>query len=365
MLSFSAALELFGKADGVNADELMNRRDFLTGAVGLACCVPGLFPRAAMAQTDARAQSIAAWKKRIGSILGRGGLPIIDTQATYVAGMTNVPRMIENMNTLDIAQIAFAAANAPTSAPSLELHRKYPEFFIPTTNDGSFRRWWKDPQKFLSVLESDLQSGSYFFMGEHEFRHLPSPEQVAAGRKDRDITIDLAGPAAHRLFQLSERFGTAFQIHYEIEDQLLPPLESMLARYPKAKMIWCHLAMIRQPDRVKQYGPRYVASLIERFPGLHFDLAVPAARHTYPFTGVRDSTLFDPSGKINADWRTILEKHPERFLAASDYRPPIEPKYGEHIQLQRGLLAELTPRARPLVAFQNAWRLIIGAPWTG
>ena len=165
-------------------------------------------------------------------------------------------------------------------------------------------------------------------MGEHEFRHLPSPEQVAAGRKDRDVTIDISGPAGRKLFQLSATYNTAFQIHYEIEDRLLPPLESMLARYPKAKVIWCHLAMIRHPDRAKKYGPAYVTSLIERFPGLHFDLAVPAANHVYKPTGAHDSTLYARNGALKPEWRAVIERHPQRFLAASDYRPPIEQKYG-------------------------------------
>ena len=67
----------------------------------------------------------------------------------------------------------------------------------------------------------------------------------------------------------------AFQIHYEIEDRLLPPLETILERHPKATVIWCHLAMIRYPDRTRRYNPDYVGALIQRFSGLHFDLAVP------------------------------------------------------------------------------------------
>jgi hypothetical protein len=200
-------------------------------------------------------------------------------------------------------------------------------------------------------------------MGEHEFRHLPSPEQVAAGRKDRDITIALDGPAGQQLFQLSETSGLAFQIHYEIEDRLLPALESMLARYPKAKTIWCHLAMIRYPDRAKNYSPSYVASLIDRFPGLHFDLAVPAAGHVYAPSGARDATIYTPSGEIKAEWRAVLEKYSDRFLAASDYRPQVEQHYAANIQRQRKLLDQLSPATQRHIAFGNAWRLITGQNW--
>jgi hypothetical protein len=339
----------------------MNRREFLWGAAGAAGSILPFASAMAQAKPD-REKSIAAWTKRIGEMLARGRLPIIDVQATYVAGMTNVPRMIEQMNALDVAQIAFAAANAPSSAPSLDLHRKHPEFFVPTTNSGEFPRWWKDPRQFLATVEKDLRSGGYFMMGEHEFRHLPSPEQLAAA-KARDITIDLAGPAGQTLFQISEQHGVAFQIHYEIEDRLLPALETMLGRYPKAKVIWCHLAMIRHPERAKKYGPDYVASLIGRFPALHFDLAVPPAGHIYKPTGARDATIYNPSGELNSEWRTVMEKFPTRFLAASDYRPQIEQQYAANIQRQRKLLGELSAPTRQLVAFGNAWRLITGNNW--
>jgi hypothetical protein len=342
----------------------VKRRDFLVNTASAACALIGLLPGVALAQANARARSIAAWKKRINEIRGRGGLPIIDSQATYVAGRTNVMNMLRTMKRLDVAQIAFAAANAPNSSPSLELHREHPEFFIPTTNSGEFKRWPRNPGQFLSGIERDLKSGAYYLMGEYEFRHLPSPEQVAAGRRDRDITIDISGPVGRKLFQISETYKTGFQIHYEIEDRLLPPLEAMLARYSKAIVIWCHLAMIRNPSRAKKYGPAYVTSLIERFPGLHFDLAVPAAHHVYKPTGAHDATIYAGNGALKPEWRAVMERHPQRFLAASDYRPPIEQKYADNIARQRKILSQLSPAVREQVAFGNTWRIITGTPWS-
>lgn len=346
----------------------MNRRQFLLDATALTCSLPAMlsFGPAWAQAGDApfRQQAIAAWKRRVGSMLDRGRLPIIDLQATYVEGMTNVPRMIEYMNELDVAQIAFAAANAPTGAQSLELHRKYPEHFIPTTNSGEFPRWWRDPLAFLAVTRKDLESGSYFFMGEHEFRHYPSPEQVQARRTDRDITIDITGPAGDALFALSAETGVAFQIHYEIEDRLMAPLEAILERHPKARVIWCHLAMIRYPDRARRYNAAYVGGLIQRFPGLHFDLAVPAPNAIYQPSGARHSTLFT-NGQLDGEWKALMEKHPERFLASSDYRPPVADEYPGQMTRQRRLILDaLSERTRHLVAYGNAWRLITGTPWS-
>ena len=144
--------------DNIGA-ELMRRRDFLIGLAGFTCSLlTQLTAGAATAQTNdsrARPEAMAAWRRRINSILERGRLPIIDLQATYIEGKTNVSRMIEYMNESDVAQIAFAPANAPTGNPSLDLHRKYPEYFIPTTNSGELPRWWRDPAAFLAVVRKD------------------------------------------------------------------------------------------------------------------------------------------------------------------------------------------------------------------
>jgi hypothetical protein len=341
-----------------------SRRALLVlGATSL--CLP--LRRALAQQSPTRQEIIETWRRRVESILARRRVPIIDLQATYATGMTNLSRVIDYMQAHDVAQTAFAVAFAPDGRDSVELHRRYPEYFIPTTNSGEFPRWWKDPLAFLEVARADLNTAQYFSMGEHEFRHYPSPEQYEAGQFHRDITIPLDGPAGDALFQLSEDFGVPFQIHYDIEDRLFPALEAVLTRHPRARPIWCHLAMIRYPDRAKSYSPGYVQSLIERFPGLHFDLAVSPPWYVYPPSGARDSTLFEPSGRIRRDWLALLEKYPERFLSATDYRPPVEHLIGGYVaKIQRGLILDvLSERARHLVAYGNAWRLITGQPWAG
>jgi hypothetical protein len=311
----------------------------------------------------AREAAMAGWRRRIVQILDRGGLPIIDIEATYVAGRSNVAYLRECMDALDVAQIVFAAANASNSQPALEVYQAYPEYFVPASNSGEFARWWNDPMAFLSGVRADLATGGYFLMGEHEFRHYPSPEQVAAGQSFRDITIPLDGPAGHALFQLAEETGMAFQIHYEVEDALLPVLESMLARYPRAQVIWCHAGMVRYAQRAGRYSPGYVRHLIERFSGLHFDLAVPEPSHVYKPSGERDATLFQ-DGRLAPQWRALLESHPDRFLAASDYRPPVEQTYRSNITRQRNLILDvLSDNSRHLVAYGNAWRLLTGTDW--
>jgi hypothetical protein len=343
----------------------MTRRRWLLGAAGVALgSLTAVWPQVVVAQGVARETAIAAWRGRLQRMLDSQRLPLIDIEATYVGGRTNIAYLMERMDALDVAQIAFAPANAANSQPALDLHRDHPAYFIPTSNSGEFPRWWTDPLAFLTGVRTELQSGRYFLMGEHEFRHYPSPEQVAAGQTFRDITIALDGPAGHALFQLGEETGVPFQLHYEVEDRLLPALEAMLTRYPRAKVIWCHAGMVRYAQRATTYSPDFVRSLIERHPGLHFDLAVPAPDHIYQPSGERDSTLYR-EGQLDPRWRTVLEQHADRFLAGSDYRPPIEQEYTRNIQRLRSLVLDtLSEPSRHLIAYGNAWRLLTGTSWS-
>lgn len=183
---------------------------------------------------------------------------------------------------------------------SLELHERRPEYFIPTTADGSSPHWYRDTQGFAARLKRDLETGHYFLMGEFELRHYPSPLQYRAGRQDRDVNVPLTDPGVEAVFRLAAQTGMALQIHYEIEDELLPPLEELLERHAATRVIWCHLGQVRYPRRSRRYGPEYVRSLIARFPNLYFDLGLPGPPHVHPATLERDQMIYAFTG--SAPW---------------------------------------------------------------
>jgi hypothetical protein len=96
------------------------------------------------------------------------------------------------------------------------------------------------------------------------------------------VTVPIDSAAGEKLFAFSEKSGLSFQIHYEVEDALLPPLEKMLKKYPRAKVIWCHLAQVRYQGRASKYDARYVETLINAYPNLYFDLAFGSKDSLYP-----------------------------------------------------------------------------------
>jgi hypothetical protein len=352
----------------------MNRRAFMqwVGALVSAAAFSCAVPRTDVRSMATREESIRTWSGRIRRILSQGTVPIIDPEATYWHAI-DIKFIVREMDRLGVAQVAFAPKFFLGSATSLELHQRYPEYFIPTTADGSSWHWDRQPQEFIDQVIAEFKSGKYFMMGEYEIRHYPSPIPGSSGQMhmDRDITVPWDTKALHDLFRFSEEYRVAFLIHYEIEDALLPQLEKMLASYPGAQVIWAHLGQIRYPNRAKRYGPDYVESLISRFPNLYFDLGgMVWPGHVYPGSGARDNTLFEFTGSppyggyLKREWRDLLNIRPERFLAATDMNGERWPMFPKIIDRFRNLiLGQLSERARHLIAYQNAWKLIAADSW--
>lgn len=335
--------------------------------LGLGAAIAAAQP--SLASKVDRASAVAGWRRRIQAILGNGTIPIIDTEFTYNRRV-DLDFVMAQMDRHGVAQICFAPGDGLASEVSLDLFRRYPERIIPTTKDGSSPEWYANRGAFAAKLGRDLATRDYFLMGEFELRHYPSPMQYRAGRTDRDVDIALDDPAVRQVFTLAERTGIAMQIHYEIEDRLLPPLEALLARHPAAKVIWCHLGQVRFRDRAKRFGPSYVESLLARFPNLYFDLGLPGPPHFHPFSAQRDQTLYVATergrwgGYLEPSWQALLERRPQRFLAATDLDAGRYTHMAESIPRLRDLVLDrLGPQARRLIAFENAWRLVTGSAW--
>ena len=317
-----------------------------------------------------RRNAINSWRRRIKGFLTRKIVPIIDTEATYNTRI-NLDWIRAQMDSEGVAQVCFAPHAALGSGTSRKLYDTFPDYFIPTTADGSSLHWYRNTQSFAESTRGDLLSGRYFLMGEFELRHYPSSSQFVSGQLDRDVTVSLDDPSVHDVFRLAEESGVAFQIHYEVEDALLTPLEAILGKYPRANVIWCHLGQIRYSARNSTYGPDYVRGLIARFPNLQFDLGIARPDWIYPGSREYDSTIFQADtgrpphgGYLRSNWRDLIDAFPERFIAATDIDAGRFQSFPYKIRLLRDLiLSQVSTRASHLIAYQNAWRLISREPW--
>ena len=309
-----------------------------------------------------------AWRERLRKVAASGRVPIIDIESSYNPGDFDAGDYARRMDKLGVAMIAMSPeVGRGAFAQGRLWHdgvRKLvdadPERYIPTTTGGVYPAWTEKPKEFLDEHVKRAVEDGYPLLGEFEFRHYPSPRQVKRHEGYRDVSIPLNGEHGHRLFRFSEDTGLPFQIHYEIEDGLLPALEEMLGAYPRARVIWCHLAQIRYQERSTIYGPAYVRRLLDKHPGLHLDTAFGDAYSVYPVSRQRHARVWDDWGRVRPQWIELIADHPWRFLAALDLGPDRMEQLEEKVESLRKFLAALPLPVHAIVAYRAAWKLLFG-----
>ena len=306
------------------------------------------------------------WRKRIEAIKAAGIVPIIDIESSFNPGKVNAADYAKAMDNNGIALTAFSpqigkkkykrgimwhdgAQRAVTADPNR---------YIPASTAGIYPAFTENPEAFIDTTIARVQADNYPLMGEFEFRHYMSPRQYKRGEHYRDVTVPLDSVAGRKLFEFSARSGISFQIHYEIEDDLLPGLENMLAKFPDAKVIWCHLAQIRYADRARRYGPQYVRSLINRHKNIYFDLAFGDADSVYPGSDEKQATVWASKGKVKEDWIAVIVDYPYRFLAALDIGGDRLDHVSKNSKKLRTFLNNLPKQTQQIVAYKAAWKLL-------
>lgn len=300
------------------------------------------------------------WKQRIAAMRAAGGLPLIDIESNPSEDM-DMQSFARQMDEQGVALIAFSGITRGRGWSDVARYAVTadPWRYIPTGDGGLPPEWRNKPAEFAHTTRERIVKDGYPLMGEYEFRHYPSPDQIQRGNLNRDEDLPIDSPAGHLLFQFAAESGIPFQIHQEIEDRYLPPLEKMLAQYPKAKVIWCHLAQMRYQGRNTIYGPDYVRKLIERYPNLYFDLFVGPPRNPYPLSKEYPGKYWDhQSGKLLPEWAKLIADHPWRFMTALDLNPFIMEAFSRKVGMQRAVLDSLPPAVREIVAYKAAWKLL-------
>ncbi len=307
------------------------------------------------------------WKRRISAIKKRGVVPIIDFESSFNTGKVNAKDYAQSMDENGIALTAFSPqiGTMKYKKEGILWHEGArravgvdPTRFIPTSAAGIYPAFTEEPEAFVDETIAKVEEDNYPMMGEFEFRHYMSPRQYKRGETFRDVTIPIDSTAAHKLFEFSARSGISFQIHYEIEDDLLPSLEAMLAKYPKAKVVWCHLAQVRHSNRAKNYGPDYVRKLIERYPNIYFDLAFGHSDSVYPGSNENHARVWEHSGRVKRAWVELIIDHPYRFVAALDIGGDRIDHVRKNTRTLREFMSNLPEEIQQIVGYNAAWKML-------
>lgn len=310
----------------------------------------------------------AGYAARLKRILAAGGLPYIDIESSCNPNKVDIAGVARSLEELNIGLMALSADMTKGQFAkgiryddlSRRLLESHADRFIPVGNGGQPPFITEAADDFFAAQEAAAARDPILLLGEFEMRHYPSPRQVKRGELDRDVNVPIDGPVGHRLFALSEKLGVPFQLHYEVEDALLAPLESMLTRYPKAKVIWCHLAQIRYIERASRYTPAYVEGLIKRFPNLYFDTAFGDAQSIYPLSNQRHARVWATWVGLRDDWKNLIVAYPERFLAALDLGGDRMDQIVDYDRKHRAFLGHLPKDVQHQVAYRSSWKLLFG-----
>jgi hypothetical protein len=307
-------------------------------------------------------QARAAYLDRLDRIRKSDVLPIIDIESSYNPLKIDLSAFTKSMDRAGIAMMCLSTdqpgklvgQGAIWSDHALEAFEKYPSYFIPTGNGGNHPAWTKFPERFLEANQQFIVEHQYPLMGEFEVRHYPSPRQIQRGEMFRDVDYAIDGPLMDRVFSFAEKTGIPFQIHYEIEDRLFAPFERMLVKYPKAKVIWCHLAQIRYQQRSSQYTPAMLEKWLNQYPNLYIDTAFGDSMSTYQPSGERHARYWANT----REWGELIASKPYRFLAALDIGGDRMNRVEEWTRNLRYFLGTLPKQAQEIVAYKAAWRLL-------
>ena len=308
-----------------------------------------------------RSEQIKVFEKKIRETLKSGILPIIDVEYHH-GGKIEIERLVKKMDENGVALTWLGPNEKLGSEESLSRNASYPDRFVPTTVHGDGKLWHGSDKGFLEKLAQDARSGKYFAMGEFEARHYPS------NTNNRDVHMPVDSEAMQAVFQLSSETGLPFLMHHEAEDELLPELERMLAKYPKAKVIWCHAGRNRNPDTWKIFRTAdAVRELLKKYPNLYFDLVQSKPGSKYQGTGYVEGIMYDVSPwtvSLNTEWKKVFEEFPERFVIGSDINTGRFDDYARVMETFRTIVFKgLKKDVAEKLSFKNAWKLMSGEAW--
>jgi len=170
------------------------------------------------------------------------------------------------------------------------------------------------------------------------------------------------------VFEAADATGLPFLLHHEAEDVLLPELERMLTKYPKAKVIWCHIGRNRNSWTWKKFRtPDGARALLIKYPNLYFDLVQSKPGSRYRGTGAVDAIMYDVTPldvSLDPDWKKLFEEFPDRFVIGSDINTGRFGHYDRVMETFRDVVfRSLKKEVAEGIAFKNAWRLMTGINW--
>ena len=171
-----------------------------------------------------------------------------------------------------------------------------------------------------------------------------------------------AGEALGTMMRLAAGKKSFLMLDMPPDDDGLELLERLLRAAPEARVVWTQAGRILNSNALPGYGHGLLRALSLRHAGLLFTLTQdpPTSDATIP----RKNHLYDPGGAFSREWRALLEARVGHFTAGNDLSPANPATYAGRTRFFReNVLGNISPPAGKLIAYRNAWRLLMNRPW--
>ncbi|MCY3824591.1 MAG: hypothetical protein OXG62_12050 [Nitrospinae bacterium] len=316
-----------------------------TAGVSDAAKPPNLLKSKAKQSREAR---VERYERTLKNHLASDPWPLVDLEIS-LDRWKDTAGLIEGM---DRAGVALGAVTATSEEAIEKAVERYPGRLIPLTTSATPKDWMKDSGAYLSSIKRQLGGGA-FGVGRVTWR----PESSEKAQMTQ------AGEALGAIIRLATQMRSFLVLDMPPDDNGLELLERRLRAAPEARVVWTQAGRILNLNPLPGYGHGLLRALSLRHPRLSFTLTQdpPAPADSL---APRKNHLYDPGGAFSREWRALLEARVGHFTAGND-SPKTSPAIyaGRTLHFRQNVLANISPPARKLIAYQNAWRFLTNQNW--
>ncbi len=294
-----------------------------------------------------REARVELYERTLRKHLASGPYPLIDLEIS-LDRWKSVALLIEGMNRAGVALGAVTSAREEAIKKAVA---QYPGRLIPLTTSAPQNDWMRGGSGYLSGIKRQLEGGA-FGIGKITWRPVSSDK----------AQMTRAGEALGAVMRLAAGKKSFLMLDMPPDDDGLEQLERILRAAPEARIIWTQAGRILNLSALPGYGHGLLRALSLRHAGLLFTLTQdpPASDVTTP----RKNHLYDPGGAFSREWRALLEARVGHFTAGNDSSPATPAAYaGRTLFFRQNILGNISPPAGKLIAYRNAWRLLMNRRW--
>ncbi len=224
----------------------------------------------------------------------------------------------------------------------LEAAQRWPGRLIPflsvSPEHREFRSSWEtDDPALVEVVDSLLEVGGFFGIGEISVSHFP-------GRGFPEADFDPNGHVMRGILGVARRYAVPVTMHVEVTR--LRELEEVISDFRDVTVIWAHGG----------YTPLVLAErMLARHPNLVYELS---ARTWQRHPRSPDYTMLRNDVEVWPEWIALIERMPDRFIVGTDASVRSMASDQRKITSVKNLLDQLSPQVRQMVAGENLNRIL-------